>query len=265
MSFVNLARTALAVTLFVLFVVLIAGPGLWLILLSCRIRRSSPSMRRKRASAWQVRCCRIGFGFVAAVMGVRADFRLPAGKGPFLVIANHRSSFDLLLVSALLARMGENDVRWIAKRQAFSYPIIGTFCMETGCAPVVRDGRPMDMLSVRRAAKRAVAEAGNIVIFPEGTRFTGSRDGSGYAQVLPPKTGGFTLLKEMLTGHRILSVTIDWEGGIVSKTIFDAAAYAGRRVVVEAEVADVPASLPPAAWLEAEWAAKDRRLSGKEA
>jgi 1-acyl-sn-glycerol-3-phosphate acyltransferase len=232
---VNPARTALAVTLFVLFVVLIAGPGLWLILLLCRIRRSSPRIRRKKASAWQVRCCRIGFGFVAAVMGVRADFRLPVGKGPFLVIVNHRSSFDLLLVSVLLARMGEND------------------------------GRPMDMLSVRRAAKRAVAEGGNIVIFPEGTRFTGSRNGSGYAQVLPPKTGGFTLLKEMLTGHRILSVTIDWEGGVVSKTIFDAAAYAGRRVVVEAEVADVPASLPPAAWLEAEWAAKDRRLSGKEA
>lgn len=98
------------------------------------------------------------------------------GPGPYIFAPNHQSNFD---IAALLGYLpGQN--RFIAKKELFAEPVLGTVLRTMGMIPVDRDN-PLEAIDL---LNHAAAAGSSLIIFPEGTR---SRDG----QLLPFKKGPF--------------------------------------------------------------------------
>jgi putative phosphoserine phosphatase/1-acylglycerol-3-phosphate O-acyltransferase len=86
-------------------------------------------------------------------------------SGAALVVANHRSYFDPLVLGLVLARAGRT-VRFLGKKEVFDAPVVGTLARSMGQIRVDRgtgSDRPL------REAARAL-DAGEVVcILPQGT------------------------------------------------------------------------------------------------
>jgi 1-acyl-sn-glycerol-3-phosphate acyltransferase len=101
---------------------------------------------------------------VTTLVHVRVDGRenLPA-RGPFILVSNHINWKDPPLISIVLDR----SVRYMAKAQAFDYPVLGYILRATGAFPVRRgEGDRRALVTALR-----VLAAGQILgFFPEGHR-----------------------------------------------------------------------------------------------
>jgi 1-acyl-sn-glycerol-3-phosphate acyltransferase len=101
---------------------------------------------------------------VTALVNVRVEGRenLPPG-GPCILTSNHINWKDPPLITIMLDR----SVRYMAKVQAFSYPILGYLMRATGAFPVRRgEGDRRALVMALR-----VLEGGQILgFFPEGHR-----------------------------------------------------------------------------------------------
>ena len=83
-------------------------------------------------------------------------------KGPLLIIANHLSWYDPLLIGVVLPRR----VWFFTKIEIFRWPIVGLLCRLTGQVPVNRGAHD------RAALEKGLAylhEGKALMIFPEGT------------------------------------------------------------------------------------------------
>lgn len=255
----------LALAAFIATVGFVLTPQYYMLLFLQAVTRVPPSERRRAIARWQSWWGDALFSMTARIMGIRADFRPTSGieawEGPCIVVANHSSSLDILVIFALMAKLGRADLRWILKRQLLSVPTIGHSCRETGCGYVVRGGDAGDMDRVRQCAALARADAASVVIFPEGTRFVAPKRDSGFANVLPPKAGGVLALRYALPDYPVLSVTIKWGAPRGATTVLDGASYVGRSVVVESALRDDVCSRTIVEWLTREWRRKDAALA----
>jgi len=105
-------------------------------------------------------------------------------KGPYMIIANHTSYFDIFLMYSMLPN---HRFLFMGKSEILSYPLVKTFFKRLNI-PVYRK----DRLKAAKAfiqAKQCVAEGWSIVIFPEG----GIPDRN--PQMVPFKIGAFKLAK----------------------------------------------------------------------
>ncbi len=95
----------------------------------------------------------------------RGGERLPA-TGPAIIVPNHISSLDPVLVGEFLAYNG----RWphfLARANLFDLPVLGALLRDAEQIPVQRDGRQAgDALG---EAARSLQAGQVIVIYPEGT------------------------------------------------------------------------------------------------
>ncbi len=91
--------------------------------------------------------------------------------GPFVVVANHESYIDPLLVKGYLSRDYRINVYYLTKIEAFDNPFKKYFFDSVGSIPVDRGAKDEDVL---KGAVDVLKQNGIIGIFPEGTR---SRDG----------------------------------------------------------------------------------------
>lgn len=83
-------------------------------------------------------------------------------SGPLLVVANHLSWYDPILLALVLSRR----VWFFAKIEVFRWPIVGWLCRMTGQIPVHRGEGD------RAALEKALAylrEGKALIVFPEGT------------------------------------------------------------------------------------------------
>ena len=101
---------------------------------------------------------------VTALVGIRVEGRENLPKhGPYILVSNHINWKDPPLISISL----DLSVRYMAKIQAFSYPLLGYIVRATGAFPVRRgEGDRRALVTALR-----VLEGGQILgFFPEGHR-----------------------------------------------------------------------------------------------
>jgi len=123
----------------------------------------------------------------------RVEGGWPAEGGPFVVVANHQSLLDIVLLSRL-----PREMKWVGKEELFKLPWIGWMLRLTGDIAVRRGDSESGGEAVARA-KAYLARGMSVMIFPEGTR---SRD----ARLLPFKKGAFRLAID--AGAAILPVAV---------------------------------------------------------
>lgn len=115
------------------------------------------------------------------------------GRGPYVVVANHQSMLDILLLSRL-----PREMKWIAKESLFKVPWIGWMFTLAGDIPV-RRGDPDSGAGALRKAREYLDRGMSVMIFPEGTR---SRTG----ELGAFKSGAFRLAIE--AGIPVLPVAV---------------------------------------------------------
>jgi len=98
-----------------------------------------------------------------------------------IIIANHLSSLDILVVGGYLDR----QFRWLAKAELFKVPISGWYLSLAGHIKVYRGSEAHDRnRSIKEQIHTVVGEGASVLFFPEGTR---SKDG----KLKPFKLGAF--------------------------------------------------------------------------
>jgi 1-acyl-sn-glycerol-3-phosphate acyltransferase len=133
--------------------------------------------------------------------GVRVAVRHPerlSRRGPFIVVANHESYADVLVLLANLPM----QVRFLAKRSIFRVPVLGWSIRAAGFVPVDRGDRSRSFATVETALRR-LGRGRSLVVFPEETR-TQTGDLSPFkkgAAMLALKTG-FSILPLGIAGTR---------------------------------------------------------------
>ncbi|HKQ61134.1 MAG TPA: lysophospholipid acyltransferase family protein, partial [Candidatus Polarisedimenticolaceae bacterium] len=104
---------------------------------------------------------------LSRVLGIDVDVRGTPPRPPFLLVCNHLSYVDVLVLAAHV------DASFVAKAEIARWPLVGRLC------------RAVDTLFVDRGSKRALPEAveqlgswlengRGVVLFPEGTSSDGS-------------------------------------------------------------------------------------------
>jgi 1-acyl-sn-glycerol-3-phosphate acyltransferase len=105
---------------------------------------------------------------------------LPA-KGPVLVLSNHQSHLDPMLVGMSCPRR----MNFLARQSLFNVPVVGRLIASLDAIPIDRDGSGLGGL---KKTLRRLKRDEMVLIFPEGTR---TRDG----EVAPLKPGFCSLAR----------------------------------------------------------------------
>ncbi len=107
-------------------------------------------------------------------------------RRPYIVVSNHQSFVDILLISHLPWEM-----KWLSKDAFFGYPFVGWMMRMAGDIKLVRGERDSAKQAME-AMRDRLSKKVSVMIFPEGTR---SRDG----ELQPFKNGAFRLAIETKT------------------------------------------------------------------
>ncbi len=122
---------------------------------------------KKTKRSFYMRLHRCFAGLFRFLLRVRAEGleHIPA-EGGMVVCSNHISAFDILAVASVFPR----QLRFLAKRELFAVPLLGSLLRACGVVPLDRGGR--DVGAVRRSI--ALVKGGNLVaVFPQGHRYKG--------------------------------------------------------------------------------------------
>tara|TARA_R110002153_G_scaffold10418_1_gene41161 strand:- start:39292 stop:39954 length:663 start_codon:yes stop_codon:yes gene_type:complete len=137
------------------------------------------------------------YSSISVLLGLKLEVRVPDSVkqgGPYVFIANHQNSYDLLTICAAALKgtvtVGKKSLIWL--------PVVGQVYWLTGNIMIDRknSGRALDTLqdTVQKIQKKRLS----VWFFPEGTRSNGRG-------LLPFKTGAFRIAKA--TNEPIVMVT----------------------------------------------------------
>jgi 1-acyl-sn-glycerol-3-phosphate acyltransferase len=90
-------------------------------------------------------------------------------RRPYVVVANHESFVDILLISHLPWEM-----KWLSKEAMFKIPLVGWLMTMAGDVRLIR-GNKQSIVSAMKGCHDRLDKKVSVMLFPEGTR---SRDGS---------------------------------------------------------------------------------------
>lgn len=106
---------------------------------------------------------------------------MPANpRNPYVVVSNHESFADILLISHLPWEM-----KWLSKVEILRIPVLGWDMWLAGDVPVER-GTGRSAVKAMRRCREILAQRVSVIIFPEGTR-------SATGEMQPFKNGAFKL------------------------------------------------------------------------
>lgn len=119
---------------------------------------------------------------------------MPANpRHPYVVVSNHESFVDILLISHLPWEM-----KWLSKVELFRLPVLGWLMRLARDIPVQR-GEARSAVEAMQRCRAKLERKLSVMIFPEGTR-------SSTDDMLPFKDGAFRLAVE--TGVPILPLAV---------------------------------------------------------
>ncbi len=127
--------------------------------------------------------------------------RLP-WRGPAVLVANHASLIDILVLFALY-----RPYKWVSKKENFKVPFIGWNMTLNDYVPLVRGDRSSIEAMMERCRK-LLRLGCPVLIFPEGTR---TKTG----ELQPFKDGAFRLAFE--TGTRVIPIAVLGTGAALPK------------------------------------------------
>lgn len=104
----------------------------------------------------------------------------PNPRRPYVVVSNHESFVDILLISHLPWEM-----KWLSKVEILRIPVLGWDMRLAGDVPVER-GTARSAVKAMRRCREILSRRVSVIIFPEGTRSTTE-------EMLPFKDGAFRL------------------------------------------------------------------------
>lgn len=110
--------------------------------------------RSRRVARWSARLLR--------VLGVGVDARGTPAPGPVLLVANHVSWLDVLVIDASL------PARFVAKADLRRWPLLGTMAARGGTLFIERRHK-RDALRVVHRVAEALRAGQRVAVFPEGT------------------------------------------------------------------------------------------------
>lgn len=155
---------------------------------------TAPFDRNKAVPGRFLRLVGVGLSLAFPPWRLRVEGRWPEGKGPFVVVANHQSILDILLLSRL-----PREMKWVAKEELFRIPWVGWMLRMSGDIPI-RRGDPESGGEAIARARAYLARGMSVMIFPEGTR-------SARGDLLPFKSGAFRLALD--AGVPVLPVAVN--------------------------------------------------------
>ncbi|MDB5943142.1 MAG: plsC [Ramlibacter sp.] len=121
--------------------------------------RMSPAQRQERVQSWARRMLR--------ALGIRLELRgAPPAAGPLLLVANHISWLDILVMHAA------RHCRFVSKSDVKSWPLIGTLATGGGTLYIERESRRDAMRVVHHMAD-SLRSGEILAVFPEGTTSDG--------------------------------------------------------------------------------------------
>ena len=134
--------------------------------------------------------------------------RIENPRRPFVVVSNHESFADILLLCNLPWEM-----KWMSKVEILRIPYLGWMMKLAGDIPVDRGSRESAVKAMERS-RQTLKNRVSVMIFPEGTRSIGD-------ELLPFKDGAFRLaiktgvaiLPLALVGTRDALAKHDWRFG----------------------------------------------------
>ncbi|MEX1011096.1 MAG: lysophospholipid acyltransferase family protein [Balneolaceae bacterium] len=139
-------------------------------------------------------------------------------RHPYVMVSNHLSNADIPVISILPWEM-----KWVAKRELFSIPLLGWMMSLSGDIPVDRHGISSNVSTVRKAAWYLDSGV-SVIFFPEGTR---SRSG----KLSRFSRGAFELaVKKQVP---LLPLVLDGTSGCLPKGtwVFEPDVYANLKVL----------------------------------
>jgi len=123
-------------------------------------------------------------------------------RRPYVVVSNHESFADILLISHLPWEM-----KWLSKAELFKVPVLGWLMHLAGDIPV-RRGEGRSAVEALQRCRTVLKRRVSVMIFPEGTR-------SPTADMLPFKDGAFRLA--IHAGVPILPLAVSGTGTALPK------------------------------------------------
>lgn len=126
-----------------------------------------PFLSRRRGDAWANRVFRRWAAVLAWLLGMRLEVRGEAPRPPFLLVCNHLSYVDVLLLGAAAGGV------FVAKREIASWPLVGSLCRAANTVFIDR-GAKRDLVRVARLIDGALEAGRGVVLFPEGTTGDGA-------------------------------------------------------------------------------------------
>ena len=177
----------------VAYLLSLAAIALWLPAMLVLWAVTAPFDPTRRVVGRFLRGCAVFATLSFPFWRLRIEGRWPGGRRAYVVVSNHQSMLDILMLSRL-----PREMKWVAKEELFRVPWIGWMFWIAGDIPVRRG----DADSGREVLARATSylrHGMNVMMFPEGTR---SRDG----RMLPFKSGAFRLAIE--AGVPVLPVAV---------------------------------------------------------
>lgn len=189
---------------------------------------SAPGLERRRRIAGRI----IRATMWLCASPIRVQGRMPDTR-PVMVVANHASYLDGLLLTAALGP----HVSYVVKDDVSSWPLVGRVLQRLGVVFIARDEVQMSARQTRALFKR-LREGDSLGIFPEGT----FRAEPG---LLPFKLGAFMLAAR--TGTPIVPVAISGSRQFYGH---DARLPARSPISVKILPPQVTADIPPEALAE---------------
>jgi 1-acyl-sn-glycerol-3-phosphate acyltransferase len=131
--------------------------GMWTIYI--RFPQLSPEQREMRVQAWAMQFLAL-WGIHLRVLGQ------PVANGPALMVANHISWLDILVIHAA------RHCRFVSKSDIREWPLVGMLATGAGTLYIERTSRK-DALRMVKDIASAMQEGDVVAIFPEGTTSDG--------------------------------------------------------------------------------------------